>query len=115
MITNSPNVVGFFEGLDLTLICSTVLTTSVNTPVLVESHWTKNGSVLESTHRITVSSITGSGANYQTTLRFNPMTSNDSGTYLCTSTVTPLDTSLNISVENSDSEILEVVGRFDLY
>lgn len=110
IITSSPSVVGFFEGLDLTLICSIVLTTSINTPVVVGGHWMKNGLVLESDHRITVSSITGSGINYQTTVRFNPMTSSDTGTYLCTSTVSPLDTSLNISAENSDSETIEVVG-----
>ena len=111
IVTISPNAVGFFEGLDLTLTCSIVLTTSVNTPVVVEGYWMKNESVLESTQRITVSNITRSNTNYQTTIRFNPMTSNDSGTYLCSSIVMPQDTSLNISAENSDSEILYVAGK----
>ena len=113
IITSSPIAVGFFEGLDLTLICSIVLTTSVNTQVVVEAHWMKNGSVLESVHRIIVSSITRSDTNYQTTIRFNPVTSNDSGMYLCSSSVTPQDTLLNISAENSDSEIIDVVGKFN--
>ena len=111
IVTSSPSAVGFFEGLDLTLICSIVLTTSVNTQIVVEAHWMKNGSVLESAHRITVSNITRSDINYQITIRFNPVTSNDSGAYLCSSTVTPLDTYLNISAENSDSEIIDVVGK----
>lgn len=36
------------------------------------------------------------------------MTSNDSGTYLCMSTITPQDMSYGAGANNSDSETIEV-------
>ena len=90
-ITSSPLNGGFFRGLDLTFTCSITLDNAVNTLVTVQGTWNRNGtSLTDDGNRITVmSSPMSIIPPYTTTVRINPLSISDAGTYTCVVTVTP--------------------------
>ena len=70
------------EPLDLT--CITFFDQSVNAPVHVTHDWTTPSGVVITERG---SAITGSYQQYRSTLSFSSLQSNDSGIYICVSTV----------------------------
>ena len=70
------------EPLDLT--CITFFDQSVDTPVYVTHEWTTPSGVVITERG---NAVTGSYQQYRSTLSFSSLQSNDSGIYICTSTV----------------------------
>ena len=92
-ITGSPRDTDFFQGLDITFTCSIELSSAVDSPIMLQSSWQKNDTILESStdDRITVTNATvvTRPTVYQITIRFNPLDLDDADTYTCAVTVTP--------------------------
>ena len=82
-------------GLDITFACNIELSSGVDSPVMVQSIWWKNETVLENSSdgRITVINVTEvmPASIYQTTVRLNPMDFDDADSYACAVTVIPLN------------------------
>ena len=89
IIVGFPRDENFFQGLDLILTCNIELDSAVDSPVLVQSTWLRNGIEIDGDSRITTINTTTEipQSSYQTALRLNPMDINDVGTYNCTVTV----------------------------
>ena len=94
-ITGSPRDTDFFQGLDITFACNIELSSGIDSPVVVESIWWKNETILESSNddRITVNNATEVmlPSIYPTSVRLNPMDFDDADTYVCEVTVMPLN------------------------
>ena len=90
-ITGSPLNDGFFKGLDLTFTCMITLDVSVNTPIIVQGSWIRNGTDLtDNGNQFTIMSIPMTHPPYSTSIRINPLSISDTGTYTCVATITPL-------------------------
>ena len=106
-ITGSPRDADFFQGLDITFACNIELGSAVDSPIMVQSIWWKNDTVLESgdDDRITVTNATVvmPPSVYQTTVRFNPMDFDDADTYTCAVSVMPLNDTFIAGISESTS------------
>ena len=87
-LTRSPNTTVFTSD-QLTLTCTTVLSSCVDTPIQVTHNWRGPSGVVTTGGNRTISRVTGSNLQYSSTLSFSSLHSSDSGTYTCTSTVNP--------------------------
>ena len=91
-ITGSLPNDGFFGGLDVTFTCMITLDESVNTPVIVQGSWIRNGTNLtDDRNRVTEMSAPMTSPPYNTSLRINPLRISDTGAYTCEATITPLN------------------------
>ena len=92
-ITGSPRDTDLFQGLDVTFACNIELSSAVDSPIMLQSSWQRNETILESSSddHITVTNTTAvmSPTVYQTTVRFNPLNLDDADTYTCAVTITP--------------------------
>ena len=90
----------------------------VNTPVIVQGMWNKNGSELVNgtdNGRITVSNSPMGQPPYQTAVRFIPLNNiTDPGTYECTATVTPQNDTFVTGTTSSISRTITIAGKFFL-
>ena len=112
-ITGSPRNTSFFQGLCLTFTCSITLDEAVNSPVAVQGTWNRNGTELmngDEDGRIIITNPLMSTPPYQTTLRFNPLNISDAGTYQCSVTVTPQNTTFITMATASISRTIAVAG-----
>ena len=110
-ITGSPLNDGFFRGLDLTFTCSITLDRAVDTPVTVQGTWNRNGtSLTDDGNQITVTSSPMTIPPYSTTVRINPLSIGDTGTYTCSATVTPQDTTFITGITSIISRNITVGG-----
>ena len=104
----------FFQGLKLTFTCSIILDAAVNTSVTVQGTWYRNGTELVNgidDGRITVSNPPLAMPPYQTTVTFSPLNNiTDPGTYECSATVTPQDTTFVTGTTSSYSRNITVAG-----
>ena len=95
VISGSPRNMDFFQSLDLTLTCSITLDEAVNTSVMVQGMWNRNGTELidgTDSGRITVDNPAMTTPPYGTTVRLNPLNNNtDAGLYECMAMVDPVD------------------------
>ena len=115
VITGSPRNTSFFQGLDLTFICSITLDEAVDTPVTVQGTWNGNGTELmdgDEEGRIIISNSLMTTPSYQTTLRFNPLNISDAGTYECAVTITPQNTTFITLATASISRTIAVAGTY---
>ena len=92
------------------------LSTSVDSPVVVQSIWWKNEKILErsSNDRITVNNAIEVmlPSVYQTSVRFNPMDFDDADTYTCAVTVIPLnDTFIAGISESTPRNITDILSK----
>ena len=74
---------------DLTLTCTIQLNEAVDTGVVVTVEWIgppDRTTMLSTGGRITVSDVTGSRPNYQSTVDITSLEMSDSGAYTCTAT-----------------------------
>ena len=115
-ISGSPRDADFFQGLDITFSCNIELNSAVDSPVMVQSIWWKNETVLESgdDDQITVTNATVvmPPSIYQTSIRFNPLDFNDADTYICAVTVMPLnDTFIGGISESTSRNITNISSR----
>ena len=113
-ISGSPRNTSFFQGLDLTFICSITLAEAVDTPVTVQGTWSRNGTELlngDEDGRITLSNILVEIPPYQTTLRLNPVNITDAGMYECTATVIPQNTTFTAGSTVSISRNISIFGK----
>ena len=104
----------FFQGLDLTLICSITLAETVDTLVTVQGTWIRNGTELlngDEDGRITVSNIIMETPPYEIILRFNPLDISDAETYKCDMTVIPQNNAFIIGLMASISRTISVFGK----
>ena len=106
-ITGSPRDTDFFQGLDVTFACNIELSSGVDSPVVVQSIWWKNETILESSSndRITVNNVTEVmlPSVYQTSVRLNPMDFDDADTYTCAVTVMSLNDTFIAGISESTS------------
>ena len=112
-ITGSPRNTSFFQGLDLTFTCSITLDEAVDTPVTVQGTWNRNGTELmdgDEDGRIIITNPLMNTPPYQTTLRFNLLNISDAGTYQCSVTVTPQNTTFITTATASISRTIAVAG-----
>ena len=113
-ISGSPRNTSFFLGLHVTFTCSITLNTAVDTPVIVQGIWNRNGTELVNGTdggRITVSNPQMEQPPYQTTVRFSPLNNiTDPGTYECTATVTPQNDTFITGITSLISRTITVAG-----
>ena len=104
----------FFQGLKLTFTCSIVLDVAVDTSVIVQGTWNRNGTELSGIDdgRITVSYTPLAMSPYQTTVTFSPLNISDAGTYECSTTVTPQDTTLVTGTTSTNSRTIYLHFRY---
>ena len=117
IISGSPRNTSFFQGLDLTFTCSISLGDVVDTPVTVRGIWNRDGTKLmdgEESGRITIVNPPMSSPPYDITLRFNPVSVTDAGTYECDVTVTPQDTAFISTATTSNLRAISVSGMYDV-
>ena len=113
IISGFPRNTSFFQGLDLTFTCSITLGDVVDTPVTVQGIWNRNGAELtdgDENGRITIVNPPMSSPPYDITLRFNPLSVTDAGTYECDVTVTPQDTTFISTATTSNLRNISVTG-----
>jgi len=89
----------------------------------VDVTWEGPHGAIASTSRIAISGVTGSRTMYKSNLIFNALTIEDTGSYTCRASISPVDGSAYIlmSGTGSDSETITVQGEsvsaflFDLH
>ena len=89
-----PSTGTVYTGDTLLLTCMTRLNQAVDTAVRVTHLWTGPGGVVSSGSGVRVSTVTGSGQEYSSSVTFTSLRSSHSGTYTCSSTVSPVQSSL---------------------
>ena len=85
----------------------------MDTPVTVWGIWNRNGTELmdgDEDGRISIVNPPMTLPPYSITLRFNPFSVTDTGTYQCDVTVTPQDTTFISPATMSNSRIVNVSG-----
>ena len=118
IISGFPRNTSFFQGLDLTFTCRITLNDVVDTPVTIQGIWNRNGTELTDgaeNGRITIINPPMSSPPYDVTLRFNPLSVTDAGTYECDMTVTPQDTTFISTATTSNSRTFNVFGTYLIY
>ena len=89
-VTRSPSIATLYTTDQLNLTCVTKVHQAVDVPVVVTHQWTGPGGVVSSSSGVSVSGVTGSGYTYTSMVMFNSLLSSHSGTYNCSSTVSPV-------------------------
>ena len=113
IISGSPRNTSFFQGLDLAFTCRITLGDVVDTPVTVRGIWNRNGTELmdgAENRRIIIINPPMSSPPYDITLRFNPLSVTDAGTYECDVTVIPQDTTFISTAITSNLRNISVAG-----
>ena len=80
---------------------------------MMQGIWNRNGTELrdgDKNGRIAINNPLMSSPPYQITLRFNPLTVTDAGTYECGVTVTPVDTTFIAAATTSNSRTISIAG-----
>ena len=92
--TRSPSIETLYTADPLNLTCVTKVNPAVDVPVVVTHQWTGRGVSSSS-----VSGVTSSGHTYTSMVMFNSLLSSHSGTYTCSSTVSPVGSPVFIESE----------------
>ena len=99
---------------DLTLTCTIELNAAVDTGVVVTAVWLgpPGTTMLSTGGRITVSDVTGSRPNYQSTLTVTSLEMSDSGAYTCTATASGNGTTfVTESQAGSHTTTVQSIGK----
>ena len=105
-----------FTESNITLRCIITLNAAVDTGIAaggVDVTWEGPHGAIASTSRVAISDVTGSRTMYKSNLIFYALTIEDTGSYTCRATVSPVGGSLYIlmSGTGSDSETITVQGE----
>ena len=116
----TPNHTGvLYAGTPITLTCSIQLNPAVDTTVMVTRMWRGPGSqVVSNSSHITVSNLLKRLAFvYETTIEFDPLSTTDSGNYVCEATVIQDSQSqfINRSRAGSDTHSVNIQGEIHNY
>ena len=74
----------------LVLTCMIELIPEVDSYVAIHSQWKGHSSLTDSENRVIISDITGLKLIYNTSVTFYSLQSSDSGSYVCSATVSPV-------------------------
>ena len=86
--------------------------TVVNVSISLTISWSRDGDIITSNDRISISSVTVSESGYTTSLTYSPIATSDSGLITATVTVSPSDDSMYIqSVTATANDTLTVQGK----
>ena len=80
----------------LVLNCVIELIPEVDSYIAISSQWSGHSSLTDSARRIIVADLEGTQLTYNTSVTFNTLKSSDSGSYVCSATVSPLSESMDI-------------------
>ena len=95
----------------LVLNCVIELIPEVDSHIAISSQWSGHSSLYNSSRRVTITDLEGEKLTYNTSVTFEPLKSSDSGSYVCSSTVSPLSESMNlIGSPRNEEEIKLSVG-----
>ena len=89
-VTRSPTIATLYTADPLNLTCVTKVHQAVDVPIVVTHQWTGPEGVVSSSSGVSVSGVTGSGHTYTSMVMFNSLISSQVGTYICSSTVSPV-------------------------
>ena len=98
-VTRSPSIATLYISDPLNLTCVTMVNQAVDVPVVVTHQWIGPGGVVSSSNGVSVIGVTGSGHTYTSMVMFNSLLSSHSGTYTCSSTVSPVGSPVFIASE----------------
>ena len=110
-----PSTGTVYTGDTLHLICMTRLNQVVDTAVRVTHLWTGPGGVVTSGSGVRVSTVTQSGQEYNSTVTFTSLHSSHSGTYTCSSTVSPAQSTAFIVSGTETANISFRAGNESVY
>ena len=113
-ITGSPINSHYFSGLQLNLTCHIQLPMLRGYRVSVSFQWSKSGSVLASSGRMSVDegAVEVGPLLYQSSLVFNSLDGDrDDGNYTCSVTVSPIDTSNLLPVTVTATHTVSVESK----
>ncbi len=110
-ITSAPNRTLYTDE-SVILTCGVTLSPSVNTAVDVSITWNgKQGEMLSTDGRVTVSGVTGSGP-YQPTLTLSSLEEADTGGYTCTASASPVNSTFVTASDESSTTVQVTVGKY---
>ena len=95
-ITRSPSSATVYTSESLTLTCATTVNQAVDVPILVTHQWVGPQGAIYTGSGVTVSAVTASGLVYSSTVTIAYLSSSHSGTYECSSTLSPAQPSVFI-------------------
>ena len=98
-VTRSPSTTTLYTADRLVLSCVTMVHQAVDVSVVVTHQWIGPGGVVSSSSGVSVSGVTRSGHTYTSTITFNSLLSSHSGTYTCSSTVSPVGSPVFVASE----------------
>ena len=104
-----------YVGTALTLTADITFSdlSGIDVPLSFDIIWTSDDGVISDDDRITISAVSGSGANYTASLSYSPITIDDGGLVTATLTVRPSDGSQFIqSVTAIAQETVDVEGLY---
>ena len=102
-----------YQGTELVITCTVTVDSAVDTEYDINMTWTSDPAGVMNGTYITISDITDSEQEYNSTVTISPVNTTDSATYTCTAGVITTDSNDLIisSMENSDSEKITVEGK----
>ena len=107
--------VQLFTTDSLVLTCEIELIPEVDSYVIINSQWRGHSSLTDRERRVIVSDLEGVRLIYNTSVTFNTLKSSDSGSYICSASVTPEGRSRNlIQSQLSEEKINISVGMLCL-
>ena len=113
MILLEPDINQLYTTDSLVLTCIIDLIPEVDSLVAINSQWRGHSSLTDRERRVIVSELEGVQLTYQTTVTFTSLKSSDSGSYICSATVSPLSENL-IGSHSTEENVAISVGRFEL-
>ena len=84
----------------LVLTCVIELIPEVDSYVTINSQWRGHSSLTDKERRVIVSDIEGVQLMYNTSVTFSTLRSGDSGSYICSATITPQESNSNVIHSN---------------
>lgn len=113
-IVGEPVNTGFLRGEPLDLVCSIKLINAVDSTVMVEEMWSRNGSLLTSNDGVTdVKRVQDNPPLYQTSIYFHSLQREDSGKYNCTACIVPQDPNYIFGACNQEIRSIIVGSEFN--
>ena len=111
VLIQDPNINQLYPTDSLVLTCVIELIPEVDSYVTINSQWRGHSSLTDSERRVIVSELEGVQLTYHTTVTFTTLKSSDSGSYICSATVSPLSENI-LGSQSTEKSITISVGMF---